>query len=138
MGRQPLQREVDQSVCGPVRGELVVADVEPRAVDEILADMSWEQNPSPKLGEVSLSRPVRPGEAAPGQQDDTRQKQMDERLEHVESADCTDAGAVELGLPDTAPMPEHGQERRAAYPLPRRGRGRSSAGFRSPSPGVFR
>ena len=48
--REPTQREVDQPVRGPVRGELVVADVEPRAVDEILADVPREQDPPPKAG----------------------------------------------------------------------------------------
>ena len=35
---------------------------------------------------------------------------MDERLEHVETADRADAGVVKLCLPETAPIPQHGQE----------------------------
>ena len=74
---EPPQREVDQTVRGPVRGELVVADVEPRAVDQILADVRREQDPAPQAGEIRLLRPVGPGEAAPGQHDNARQEQMD-------------------------------------------------------------
>ena len=62
-----LQREVDQTVRGSVRGELVVTDVEPGAVDEILADVLREQDPPTQAGEIRLLRPVRPGEATPGQ-----------------------------------------------------------------------
>ena len=35
---------------------------------------------------------------------------MDECLEHVETPDCTDAGTVQLRLPESAPIPEHGQK----------------------------
>ncbi len=35
---------------------------------------------------------------------------MDERLEHVQAADRADAGTVKLRLPETAPIPQHGQE----------------------------
>ena len=35
---------------------------------------------------------------------------MDECLEHVETADCADAGAIEPHLPETAPIPEHRHE----------------------------
>ena len=75
--REPTQREVDQPVRGPVRGELVEADVEPGPVDEILADVPGEQDAPPKPGEVRLSRPVGAGEAAPRQQHDARQEVVD-------------------------------------------------------------
>ncbi|MDE2982922.1 MAG: hypothetical protein OXU74_17155 [Gemmatimonadota bacterium] len=68
--RQPPQRKVNQPVRGPVRGELVITDIKPRAVDEILADVPREQDPPPEPRQVRLSRPIRPGEAAPGQQHD--------------------------------------------------------------------
>ncbi|MDE2982921.1 MAG: hypothetical protein OXU74_17150 [Gemmatimonadota bacterium] len=35
---------------------------------------------------------------------------MDECLQHVEPANCTDAGAIEPRLPEAAPIPEHRQE----------------------------
>ena len=107
---EPPQREVDQAVRGSVRGELVVADVEARAVDQVLAEVRREQDPAPQAGEIRLLRPVSPGEAAPSQQHDARQKQMDERLEHVETLDRADARTVKLGLPETAPVPQHRQE----------------------------
>ena len=63
---EPQQREVDQTVRGSVRGELVVADVEPRAVDQILADMRREQNPPAQAGEIRLLRAVTPGRGLDG------------------------------------------------------------------------
>ena len=35
---------------------------------------------------------------------------MDERFEHVEAAHRLDAGGIELRLPETAPVSQHGQE----------------------------
>jgi len=101
---------VYQAVCGSVRRELVVADVPPGAVDQILANVRREQDPAPQAGEIRLLGPVRPGEATTGQQDDAHQEQMDERFEHVEAPDRADAGTVKLCLPETAPVAKHREE----------------------------
>ena len=104
------QREVDQSVCGPVRGEFIVADVEPGAVGQILSYMRREQDPPSQAREILLLRAIGSGEAALGQQDDARQEHVDERLEHVDAADRPDAGTIELRFTETAPIAQHGQE----------------------------
>ena len=107
---EPLQRRVDQAVCGPVRGEFVEADVEPGAVHEIFADMLRKQNPPAQAGEVGLLRPVGPGEAAPGQQDHIREEQVDEGFEHVEAAHVANAGVVPWRFSQAPPVPEHGHK----------------------------
>ena len=101
---------MDQTVRGSVRGELVVADVEPRAVDQILADVRREQDPASQAGEIRLLRLVRPGEATLGQHDNARQEQMDERLEHVQAPGGADGSTVKLRLPEAAPVPQHREE----------------------------
>ena len=125
--REPPQREVDQPVRGSVRGELVVAHVEAGAVHQVLADVRREEDPPAQTREIRLPRAVRPGEAAPGQQDDAGQEQMDEGFEHVEAADRADAGRVELRMPEPAPVPQHGQEDPAGLFVPAcRGIGRAA------------